>query len=210
MGYRLITQGVLIIAALVIVFAFAQPELEKIKEKETKLQQYTEAIDKVSQVNQKLRELVQKRDSFSRQDMQALEKFIPTEIDSLKIMSEIAGIFSSRDITVTTMMAQEMVNPMTDVDFEDSVLAQQVGALNLSYQDYEVVFIATYEEMRDILLLTEASNSLFEVVELTFEATNGAAVDEDGNVAPALLNEEGKNTYMIIFRTFGLPINTSA
>lgn len=211
MGYRLITQGVLIIASLVIIVAFVQPTFSVIKDKQSELQQYTDTIDRVAQFNMKLQELIQKRDSFSRQDMQALERFIPTEIDSLKIMSEIAGIFSSRGITVTSMIANDVADPLNDVAFENTILAQSaVPNLDLSYQDYEVVFVATYDQLRDILILTEASNSLLEVVELSFDAVGTSEVDREGNVVPS---QQGKNdalTVKLILRTFGLPVNTNS
>jgi hypothetical protein len=210
MGYRLLTQGILIIASLVIVFSVIQPALERIKVKQSELQQYTDTINRAAQFNAKLRELIGRRDSFSRQDMQSLEKFIPTQIDSLRIMSEIAGIFSSRGIRVNSMVAGDIANPMTNFAFEDSILARQMQPhMNLSYQDYEVVFVSTYEEMREILMLTESSNSLFEIVDLTFEVGGSASVNRQGAVVPTLQRQDDMLTIKIVFRTFGLPVNTN-
>jgi len=210
MGYRLLTQGILIVASLVIIFAFIRPELSVIKEKQDELLQYSETLDKAAQFNARLRELIQRRDSFSQENMAALEKFIPTEIDPLRIMSEIAGIFSTRDITVVSLVPNVPVEPIDDVEFEDSVLARAASQMNLGYQDFEVVFIGTYPQMREVLRYAEASNSLFEVVELTFDTATEAQVDREGDATPSVASQNDNYTFKIIFRTFGLPVSTSS
>ena len=210
MGYRLLTQGILIVASLVIIFAFIQPELSVIKEKQDELLKYSETLDKAAQFNARLRELIQRRDSFSQENMAALEKFMPTEIDPLRIMSEIAGIFSTRNITIVSLTANVPVAPIDDIAFEDSVLARSASQMNLAYQDYEVVFIATYPQMREVLRYAEASNSLFEVVELTFDTASEAQVDREGDATPSVATQNDNYTFKIIFRTFGLPVNTSS
>lgn len=210
MGYRLLTQGILIVASLVIIFAFIQPELSVIKEKQDELLKYSETLDKAAQFNARLRELIQRRDSFSQENMAALEKFMPTEIDPLRIMSEIAGIFSTRNITIVSLTANVPVAPIDDIEFEDSVLARAASQMNLAYQDYEVVFIATYPQMREVLRYAEASNSLFEVVELTFDTASEAQVDREGDATPSVATQNDNYTFKIIFRTFGLPVNTSS
>lgn len=208
MGYKLIGQFTLIIASLVILFAFVQPSLQNIKAKQDELFQYNEAIAKAAEFNARLRELTVIRDSFSSSNLDDLERFVPTSIDQLRTMSEIAGIFSSRDITVTSLLARDVVNPMTDVALESGVISESLLTSNLSYQDFEVSFVGTYEQMKEVLMLTEASDSLLEVVELSFDtAPDAIDIDEEGNaVAQAGL---GNHNYKIIFRTYGLPIETN-
>jgi hypothetical protein len=208
MGYKLIGQFTLIIAALVILFAFVQPSLLSIKVKQDKLFQYNEAIAKAAEFNARLRELIAIRDSFSSSNLRDLERFVPTSIDQLRRMSEISGIFSSRGIIVTSLLAREVVDPMTDVAFESGVVTESFLTSNLSYQDFEVTFTGTYEQMKDVLMLAEASDSLLEVGELSFNAAPTAAdVDREGNAVTQ--TGPGTHSYKIIFRTYGLPIETN-
>lgn len=210
MGYRLLTQAVLIIASLVVIFSFVQPSFGEIEKKQEELAEYRETIERASEFNAKLRQLIQRSDSFSRQDIQALERFVPTKIDSLKVMSEIAGIFSGRNITVTSMTAQQVVDPLSDVSLDDGILAEaELPNLDLSYQDYEVMFVANYQQMREILMLTEASNSLLEVVELSFDTTQIAEVDREGDAVAALQTQEDMIVFKLILRTYGLPVTTN-
>jgi hypothetical protein len=208
MGYKLITQTVLIAASLVIIFAFIQPWLGEIKGKQDQLLEINETLARASQFNARLRELISIRDSFAQSDIDALEKFVPTSIDQLRTMSEIAGIFTLRGIAVKSMTAEEMVNPAQgDVEFESGIVPETSANADLSYQDYSVVFDGTYEQMRDVLLLTEASDSLLEIVDLHFNTTVKKEIDENGEIT--VPTGENEFTFTIVFRTYGLPIETS-
>lgn len=203
MGYKLIAQLTLIVAALVLIFVYIQPALGEMKSRQDELFQLNETIAKATDFNVRLRELISIRDSFSSSDIRALEKFVPTEIDQLKTMSEIAGIFSSRNITVHSLLAHEVVDPFGDISFESGVVTDSGVYTDLSYQDFEVAFTGTYLDLRDVLMLTEASDSLLEVVELNFDTASDAVEDATQNVA------RGEHAYNIVFRTYGLPIDTN-
>lgn len=207
MGYKLIAQLSLIAASLVLLFTFVQPTLGDIKSKQDELFRYNEAIAKASQYNARLRELITIRDSFSTTDLQSLEKFVPTEIDQLKIMSEIAGIFSNRMIVVNSMTAQEIINPTEDIAFESGIVEDTLMYKDVSYQDFEVTFTGTYDQLREILMLTEASDTLLEIVELNFDSSRSAEITEEGD--PSRDAPSGQHIYTIIFRAYGLPIDTS-
>jgi hypothetical protein len=207
MGYKLFAQLALIVAALVLLFAFVQPALGTIKVKQDELFEYNDAIEKVKQFNARLQELISIRDSFSGDDIQALEKFVPTQIDQLKVMSEIAGIFSSRNVPITLFTAGELVNPASDILLEHGILENGESYSNVTYQDFEVTFTGTYDQLREILMLTEASDSLLEVMELNFSTSVANEISEEGN--PAEQTPSGEHSYKIVFRTYGLPIDIS-
>lgn len=207
MGFKLIAQLTLITAGLVLIFAYIQPSLADMKTKQDELQEYNDAVAKASEFNARLRELINIRDSFSANDIRALEKFVPTEIDQLKIMSEIAGILSSRNITITKMMAHEIVDPLEGIELETGVIPEGGIYSDLSYQDFEVTFRGTYTDLRDVLVYTEASDSLLEVTELNFDTSTEAEIDEQGN--PIDNSRDGIHVYNIVFRTYGLPLTTN-
>ncbi len=204
MGFKIIAQFTLIVAALIIIFAYIQPSLAEMRAKQDNLDQYNEAISKAAEFNARLRELISIRDSFSPSDLESLEKFLPAKIDELKIMSEITGIFSNSSIPITEMTSDDVVSPVEDVALESGIEAEAGSIPNLSYQDFEVTFNGTYEELRWVLMNTEASDSLLEVIELSLATPENDEIDEDGNVIEQLPN--GDHAFKIIFRTYGLPV----
>src|SRR5690606_37373221 len=125
----------------------------------------------------------------------------------LRVMSEIAGIFSSRSVSVISMTAEDVITPSADIAFESGVVADELTYSDISYQDFEVIFTGTYAQLRDVLAHTEASDSLLEVVELSFDSQQRGDVNVDGS--PADNAPRGEHTYTIVFRTYGLPIDTS-
>jgi hypothetical protein len=207
MGYKLIAQITLIVAAFVIVFSFTQPSLQKIKVTQDELFQYSEAVSKASQFNARLRELISVRDSFSQDDLASLEKLMPATIDQLQIMKEIEDIFASKNIAVTSLSAQELVIPSTDVAVESDILVETPNNSKMSYQDFDVTFEGTYWDIRDLMLLIEASDSLLEVMELEFDTTPKADVgDADGEQVTQ--DSTGIHTFSLILRAYGLPVTT--
>jgi hypothetical protein len=194
MGFKLIAQLTLITAAVVLVFLYIRPTLAEIKEKQTEF-------------NDLLRELILTRDSFSQSDLRALEKFVPTEIDQLRIMSEISGVFSSNNVAITKMTAHDLVSPQLNVELEGDIIMDANGSRELSYQDFEVHFKGTYEQLRTVLALNEASDSLLEVVELSFGGESQATVDENGEAIAEV--GESEHNFKMVLRTYGLPIQAN-
>jgi hypothetical protein len=207
MGFKLIAQLTLITAALVLVFLYIRPTLGDIKEKQNELFEYNEAIAKASDFNALLQELIAERDKISETDLRALEKFVPTEIDQLRIMSEISGIFYTHAIQINKMTAHDEVLPQLNVELESDIIMDKSGSRDLSYQDFDVNFKGTYEQLRMVLAFTEASDSLLEVVELTFDEETEAAVDENGEAIAQVGDDE--HNFQIVFRTYGLPIQAN-
>ena len=208
MGFKLIAQLTLIVAAVVILLAYIQPSLLKMKDTQDELFQYSEAVSKASQFNARLRELIQIRDSFSPEDLDALEKFLPTEIDTISIMRDIEAIFASRGITVASINAEEMVGPVDDIIIVDSpvVIEAQQRVKDLSYQDFNVSFIGSYEQLREILALTEMSDSLLEVTELSFGSVQEGDADDEGDLPIIIENEGDRYSFSITYRTYALPV----
>lgn len=195
MGFKLIAQIVLILTAFIIIFTFVTPTLATIKENQDELFQYKEAVLKASQFNARLQELISIRDSFPQENMTSLDLFLPSSIDQVSVMRDIEAIFSTVQLPITSLGANEEVSPTTDIPLEGIESVTVVPTL--TYQDFEVTFTGTYEQVKNILLLTEANATVLEVIELEFDV-NMKSPDEEGAVP------EGEYAFTMILRTFGL------
>jgi hypothetical protein len=200
MTFRLIAQAALIIASFVIFFTFIQPSLAEVKATQDQIFQYKDALDKASQFNARLRELVTIRDSFSPQDLGRLEQFIPDKIDTLSIMKDIETICQLKQAPIISLTAKDIVVPTTDSSFEGHLAASD-AVLNLPYQDFDLSFKGDYWQMKDILRMIESHDVLFDVVNVNFTTGETPLVTDDNRVDATTL----KGDYTITIRAYGMP-----
>jgi hypothetical protein len=201
MRFTLITQLVLITISLVIAFAFLKPSFVEIKEKQDELFLYKDTVAKAEEYNRAIQSLIERKNSFSDSDVQNLDTFIPTEIDSLKVMRDIESMFAFVKIPLLTLTPKELVNPQSaDVIVESQIVAPQPVSTNTTYQDFEVTFIGTYEELKEVLSLSEKNETLLELVSLVFEPYNPALEDAELDAKDTV----GAFKYLVVFRTYGL------
>lgn len=198
MGFKLLTQLVLIITALVVIFAFIKPSFEEIRMTQDDVLQYSDAVNKAAEFNARLQELVNVERSFSQQQMQALETFIPSEIDEGAVMRDIQTIFRQEGVELDSLVAKAAVSPTQGVQFEQAEVPQDS---QLSYQDFTVGFTASYDELRSVLQLLERNAYLFEVVTLDFTSVSDVTATAVGAVGSS------DYTYKLTLRTFAYVTN---
>lgn len=184
-----------------IVFTLIRPMLSEIRDIQDQVFVYSDTVAKASQFNARLQELIEIRDSFSGRDMIMLEKFMPTTIDTLAVMNDIESIFKTKEIPIISLTATEVVAPVTDIAFEGDVILEESQEDN--YQDYELTFAGTYEQLKEILLLLERNATLLEVIELEFEKNQS---EEIGSESKAEDLEEGMMSFALKLRTYSLAL----
>lgn len=201
MRYTLITQIALIAISLVIIFSFIKPMFADIKESQNELFEYSEAVSKASQFNARLQELIAIRNSFSQGDVELLENFIPTEVDTLKIMKDIESIFALNSIEIVSLSVSDEVKPINSASLESDVLVKDLG-IDIYYRDFAIKFNGSYEELKNVLMFSETNSSLLEVVELSFDTVADAQVASDAEAS--VTADEGELSFSIVFRAYGL------
>ena len=206
MRYTLITQVALITISLVIVFTFIKPLLGEIKTTQDEIFLYEDAVDKATQFNDKLQSLIAKRDAFSDSDRTALDTFIPTKIDSLKVMRDIEGIFASIRKPIISLSSTEIVKPQEN-DSRSNVVTLDVPSDNSIHQDFDVTFVGDYYDLKNVLEMLNKNETLLEVMELSFEKVDTAVSDEN---KPTDL-PKGLFIFHLMLRTFAIfdPSQTS-
>ena len=202
MRYTLITQVALISIALIIVFAFVKPLLSEIKTSQDEIFLYADAVDKATQFNQKLQSLISKRDAFSATDKVSLSTFIPSKIDSIKVMRDIQGIFTAANKPIISLSATDVVLPQTDPGFNSQIAAPAPS--NSTHQDFSITFVGNYSDMKNILQMVNKNETLLEVMELSFEKVDTAVpnASEKKNVLVDL--PKGLFRFHLIIRTFAV------
>ena len=195
MGYKLITQVILITTSLVIIFTFIKPSFEHVSATQDELFEYRDAVAKASELNSRLQELIQIENSFSQRELQILETFIPSRIDELQVMSDLNNIMNSNNAVILTLKAVERQKSTQDVVLEGEKL---VDESRLEYQDFDISFRASYDQMKEILTIIERNTYLLEVVKFGFTVAPSNRVENSG------VDEEGRVAYDMTLRAYSL------
>lgn len=204
MRYTLITQIVLVTLSIVLIFTFLKPAFADIKRKQDDLFLYTDTVAKVEELNSTLQKLVATKNAFSENDLKILNAFIPLKIDSLKVMRDIESIFSTLEKPLLSLTAAEIVTPNqnTEIEFESALsVPEATAAPKTIYQDFNIAFVGSYADTKQLLEMIERNETLLEVIELT---VNPVTTELVGVRAVKQSVREDLFTVALTVRTFGL------
>ncbi len=192
MRYKLLSQIVLILIAFVIIFSYVKPTLLSLRDTQDEIFQYTDAINKISQLNQRLSELVQKRNSIPSSDISLLESYLPSSIDDMKIKADITKMAKESGLTVSSLSSEDPVLPGNDVLFE----GERIVSDGTAHVDFTVDLSGSYESLKNLIQLLEQNRYPLEIVELTF----GSFIESDDAIQVA--SEDAIAAYTLVLRTY--------
>lgn len=108
MRFQAVTQIILVVISLVIVFTIIRPMFADIRGNQDEITRFREALDTVGQYNARLGELQQRARSFNTADIEALYLYVPVAVDTLSVSRDIQRIAAMNQIIV------ESITPITD------------------------------------------------------------------------------------------------
>jgi hypothetical protein len=199
MRFTLITQVLLLSLSSAIIFLFIKPAFGEIKTIQDNVLVYSDAVEKASDYNDRLKELLALRDSFSQNDLAKLERFIPSSIDDVAVMHEIEAIFASQGIEITTLSAKEVPVAVIQVFVEGGVLQENIDATTVA-QDFEVVFTGSYDTLKVVLGVLESNARLLEVIGIQYGTVSTAPVVVDEKMS----QNPDDQRFTIKLRTYAL------
>lgn len=212
MKYSLLMQVVLIGAACVIIFTYVMPKFDETKTIQDDIFKYSDAVDKASQYNARLQELLATKESFPQEGLASLEKFIPLSIDEIAIMHDLESILVGAKIQPTSMTVAEEIAPFSEASVEEEIVYNADGTvmetvkptivLGIYSRDFKVMFSSSYEDMKNALAQIEANPALLEVVEFTLKpAIVSGKIDVS---SPLQGGKRGEYSFELTLRAFGL------
>lgn len=171
MNYSSIAQLALLVIAIAIVVTYIRPSFAEIQDIQSTAAAYQDTLDKANELNMQLNSLVQEAQSISAANLDALDVYLPNEIDDLTVMSDLKEIADRAGVQVQSLATGEesgakVVSAYSDPDMAGSALA---------YRDYTIIVTGTYETFKSFLSLTEQNKYPLEVVALSFGATSDTA-----------------------------------
>lgn len=170
MRFQAITQIILILLSLVIIFTVIRPMFATIQANQVEVQKFKDALVMASQFNAKLAELQARANSFSASDLDALERYVPNEIDILEISRDIVLIAEGNDLLVQTLEVAEAAEIEEEVQNESvpfspsdpldpngfvsdtgNIIAEEANS-SIRERQFTLNAIGTYEQMKQALV----------------------------------------------------------
>lgn len=116
MRFQAITQILLVGLSLVMIFTIIRPMFQDVQSNQTELARYRDAVSTAGQFTAKLNELRNRANSFSSEDLGALDAYIPSSIDQLSVSRDIAAMIEENEMIVQSVTAEE---PESEIEEEE-------------------------------------------------------------------------------------------
>jgi hypothetical protein len=186
--FKTLTPLLSIVTAVVVFFFFTKPMYEKVRVLQDDKAQYERAVQTAADSNRLLQELLQKRNSFSAQELERLEKLVPDSIDRVRLLVDLEAMSRNHRMLFGNVLVEE-----SSVEGEDLVSVEGGGEVTYEEDfvssDVSFGLIGTYENFRAFLKDLERSLVLAEVVGLEFSALDGDLQQYDMIVRSYALTE---------------------
>lgn len=198
--YKLISSIVLIIVALGLTFTFTRTRYSQYQDTKKEIELYDKALSQADELSRLRKELLAGLENISADDRERLEKFLPRNIDTVRLTIEISNLAEAAGLELNDFSFTEgEVQPETDdfiTDASQSNFDTDTGidtpnaitgtSYSLVDMDFEVS--GNYEQFKDFISTVEDNLRLSDVRSIDI-----ATPDEDGIT-----------TYTIVLRTYWL------
>jgi hypothetical protein len=172
-GNSFIVQIAMAALSVGILFFYVHPTFSQIGQTQDAISQYQVETAKVSEVNAKLANYVNRINSISSADMRALLTYMPDEIDRVAVSRDIFNMADATDVYLSGVQYTQL---------------QQVYALGLPSDNdpvahaFTIEALGTYEDIKEFLSLFEMNNYPLEVHKAKLSATDTGLVQLNATV----------------------------
>lgn len=197
MNYSFVAQIALLVIAIAMFVTYTQPTFAEIRQLQDELFQYTDVTTKASDFNQKLRELISREASFRSSDLAAMDTYLPTSLDTVAVMADIAAIARRSGVTLGSLSAGD------DTAGNSQVVVEGTDATaNLtSSHDFSVTVDGNYENLKQFLDNLEKNKYPLEVVDFQIGSVATAASSAKTPAKPT-----ADNAFELTLRTYTLDV----
>ncbi len=172
MGYKTISQILMVIASLVLVFALIMPKWEDIKRLQGEVEDYKRAIANIDQYNNELQRLLNEKENLGQNNAQKLETYLPNEVDVPVVMSDIELIAKMAGMKVLSMAQADDLEErgiyQANTGGNGNETEEGADMPELSTVDVSVRMVGTYDGLKKMLATLFLNKYPLVPVELKF------------------------------------------
>lgn len=179
MRYQAGIQIILIIISVVIIYMVIKPKFAEISVNQNETVKYADTVQKVTDYNAKLQELISRANSMPRADQIALDKFLPKSIAPTMVARDISNIIDKNGLILLDITAGELVTTSVNdtgvVESEDGVIVTEdtlarEARSQLNNQAFTLNAVGTYEQMKLMLADFERNAYPLKLIKFSFDA----------------------------------------
>jgi Tfp pilus assembly protein PilO len=170
---RILLPFILLAASLGLFFGYVNPTYTGAKAIAAENDSYNSALDTAKSLVQQRDQLLAKRQTFSADDIQKLQRLLPDNVDNIRLIIDINNIAARHNLTLKNVVLGSVSSasaPRSDTAVGSS--GDPVGSVELGF-----AVTASYDNFRAFLADLEHSLRILDVEKLEFK--NAAATDSN-------------------------------
>ncbi len=147
----------LVILSVGVFYLYVEPQYTKVQDLIIQKTEYKDALDKAEQVAIKRDELLTEYNSISKANMTRLDRILPVNLNTVKLVSDINSVAGRHGITIRSVGVTEPV--------ADNAREVATGATKKPFQTTTIHFLfdADYIKLKSFLRDLEASLQLIDI-----------------------------------------------
>jgi Tfp pilus assembly protein PilO len=176
---KIILSLILSTVAGIAIFGYVKPVYNDIKLIKAETAKYEKALKKASDIRALRESLLSQYSQFSDANRDKLKKLLPDDVDNVRLILDIDGIASARNIRIGSVKVQSnKKNSNTNVQTETSIGFTSVESDSQKYETLILQFSATapYEQFKLFMQDLEHSLRIVDLVELNISQTSASSV----------------------------------
>lgn len=170
-------------------FMYTKPSYDGIRESQSQIAQYDQALDKAAQLQQIKQSLLAHYNAFNRDDILRLETLLPDHVDNIGLILDLNNLAARHGMALENVDVSDAGVAVSGAD------SATIGATPKAYDSLTLHFTthSTYSTFEQFLKDLEASLRILDLVSLTITKDSGGTVSN----SPVY-------QYQITFRTYWL------
>lgn len=196
---KLIYPALFIIITVVGFFWYIQPTYADINDLQDEIGQYDTALSQVSQLQTQLNDKLQQRDAVTSQQLDRLDRIVPSTIDTVRFLIELDRIAAQHGMSVQDVSFSGAPQQFGGSGSGSASGAAESGGdqegIDLNTLEASFSVAGSYTDIQNLLRDLEAASRLMDVVSFSLSTPEGSEESDSG-----LDNEN--NTYEIRIQTY--------
>jgi hypothetical protein len=172
---RSLTPLLAILVSVGIFIYFIQPMYAEINGVQSETTEYGEAVAKAAEFNQLLNSLISKRNSITAGNLERLEVLVPDNIDPVRVLVDLEALAGRNNMIFGNVNIEEREAAGDDAgkNNPDAMDGSPIGEDDFVPIGISFSLIGSYEQFQSMLRDMERSLTLFELKNISLEASEG-------------------------------------
>ena len=165
---------ILVASAIGLFMVYTDPAYQEIKELQSQVASYDEALDKSQELKKIRDQLISRRNTFPAEALQKLEKILPDNVDNIRLIIDINSIAARHSLSIKNLE----LGTVSDSASSRSALA--VGSSGSAVGSVELGFAvsASYDDFLLFLQDLEHSLRVVDIENLSFDVAPESSVND--------------------------------